>query len=185
MLILNLSESIFFLLSSPLNITARFSDLESIMATRISLIRSVRQKEQRGQIGTLMAPFARGLIEVEKQCLIRLSAAARDSNQMQIALNSIVRAQGLECSPTFEVSQEFASVLWLQREQKLAVQFLKDLVGRDSHAALSDLTQKANKAPLLARLVRVEFKILKLASDVCFRRVRGHRRRASKSQHIF
>jgi len=79
---------------------------------------------------------------------------------MQIALNSIVRAQGLEDIPTFEVSQEFANVLWLQREQKLAVQFLKDLVGRDNHAALSDLTQKANEASLLARLVRVGFKNL-------------------------
>jgi ataxia telangiectasia mutated family protein len=122
----------------------------------MSLIRSVRQKEQREQIGALMAPFAQELLEVEKHCLIRLSAAARESNQMQIALNSIVRAQGLEHIPTFEVSQEFASVLWLQREQKLAVQFLKDLVESGGCTVSSELTpkSKANKATLLARLVR-------------------------------
>jgi serine-protein kinase ATM len=139
------------------------------MATRISLIRSVRQREQREQIGNLLAPFAEGLIEVEKQCLVRLSAAARESNQVQIALNSIVRAQGLEKDPTFEVSQEFASVLWLQREQKLAVQFLKDLVGHDGQPTRSELAADANRAALLARLVRVLCKGLKSSSDFSFK----------------
>lgn len=123
------------------------------MATRISLIRSVRQKEQREQIGTLLAPFVRGLIEVEKKCLVRLSVAAREANQQQIALNAIVRAQGLEDVSTFEVSQEFARVLWLQKEQKLAVQFLKDLIGRTDEAS-SGLAEKERKASLLACLVR-------------------------------
>jgi ataxia telangiectasia mutated family protein len=124
------------------------------MATRISLIRSVRQKEQREQIGTLLAPFARDLIEVEKKCLVRLSAAAREANQQQIALNAIVRAQGLEDIPSFEVSQEFARVLWLQKEQKLAVQFLKDLISRTDDASSSGLAEKERRAILLACLVR-------------------------------
>lgn len=122
------------------------------MATRISLTRSAREKEEREQIGTLTAPFTRTLIEVEKQCLVRLSEAARESNQIQIALNSIVRAQALEKTPTFDVSQEFASVLWLQREQKPAVQFLKELVERDTTISSAPAHQ-AKKASLLARLV--------------------------------
>lgn len=134
------------------------------MATRISLIRSIRQREQREQIGTLIAPFARSLIEIEKQCLVRLSMAARDSNQIQIALNSIIRAQGLEDSPSFEVSQEFASVLWLQREQKLAVQFLKELVERDNGSS-PDLISLTKKASLLARLVRHYMIVFDLASN--------------------
>jgi ataxia telangiectasia mutated family protein len=154
------------------------------MATRISLIRSVRQREQREQIGTLLAPFAQGLIEVEKQCLVRLSAAARESNQMQVALNSIVRAQGLEDIPTFEVSQEFANVLWSQKEQKLAVQFLKDLVERSSHAAPSELVNKNNKASSLARLVRYLYKFVKFLLT-CILRVHGRRKHASRSQQIF
>ncbi|KAJ6610217.1 hypothetical protein B0H10DRAFT_2438144 [Mycena sp. CBHHK59/15] len=104
-----------------------FSDFENIMATRISLVRSVRRKEERQQIGTLVSPFAQCLLDVEKQCLIRLSKAARDAQQIQIALNSVIRAQSLEQSPSFGVSEEFASVLRLHKEEKLAVQFLKDL----------------------------------------------------------
>lgn len=104
-----------------------FSDFENVMATRISLVRSVRRKKERGQIGTMVSPFAQCLLDVEKQCLIRLSQAARDAQQVQIALNSVIRAQRLERSASFEVSEEFASVLRLHNEEKLAVQFLKDL----------------------------------------------------------
>lgn len=132
-----------------------FLDLENIMATRVSLIRSIRQKEERGQIGTMLAPFSRGLIEIEKRCLIRLSEAARDSDQFQVALNSIVRAQKLEGNkPSFEVSQEFASVLWFQKEQKLAVQFLKELVDpTEGKASSLGEANKTKRALLLARLV--------------------------------
>ncbi|KAJ7658097.1 hypothetical protein B0H17DRAFT_1213256 [Mycena rosella] len=121
-----------------------FADFENVMATRISLVRSVRRKEERQQIGTMVSPFAQCLLDVEKQCLIRLSQAARDAQQVQIALNSIVRAQRLEQLPSFDVSEEFASVLRLHSEEKLAVQFLKAL----------DLTHlpHSEKAVILARL---------------------------------
>ncbi|KAI6164632.1 hypothetical protein EDD17DRAFT_1561632 [Pisolithus thermaeus] len=97
-----------------------FLDLERILATRLSLVRSVRQREEREQIGELVSPFTRTLIDVEKRCLVRLSVAARKSNQFQVALNSVVKAQQLEKTPSYEISQEFANVLWLQNEQKLA-----------------------------------------------------------------
>lgn len=116
------------------------------MATRISLIRSVSQREQREQIGVLRTPFARSLVEVEKTCLIRLAEAARAADQVQIALNSTIRAQALEDAPSFKVSQEFASVLWLQNEQKLAVQYLQGLVKEGG-------VEGSRKASLLARLV--------------------------------
>ncbi|KAG1746583.1 uncharacterized protein EDB91DRAFT_1345361 [Suillus paluster] len=106
----------------------QFTDLEQILATRISLVRSVRQKEERKQIGSFATPFIRGILDLEKRCLVRLSIAARKSNQLQVALNSIVKAQRLENNASFEVAREFANVLWLQKEQKLAVQYLKDLV---------------------------------------------------------
>ncbi|KAF9240715.1 hypothetical protein BU15DRAFT_87599 [Melanogaster broomeanus] len=109
-----------------------FTDLERILATRVSLIRSVRRKEERERIGDMITPFNRSLLELEKRCLVRLSVAARKSHKLQVALNSIVKAQRLEGISTHEVSQEFANVLWLQKEQKLAVQFLKDLLLRQS-----------------------------------------------------
>ncbi|KAJ7066636.1 hypothetical protein C8F01DRAFT_981361 [Mycena amicta] len=105
-----------------------FSDFETVMATRMALVRSVRRKEERQQIGNMTSPLCKSLIEVEKQCLIGLSQAARDAQQNQIALNSVIRAQSLEpMSPSLEVSVEFANVLRLQKEEKLAVQFLKSL----------------------------------------------------------
>lgn len=128
------------------------------MATRISLIRSIRQRELRDQIGSLLSPLSRGLIELEKRCLVQLSAAARGANRQQIALNSIVSAQQLEETPTFDVSEEFASVLWLQREQKFAVEFLKSLIDKDSHyyKPSQDVGQNIQKALILARLVRTD-----------------------------
>ncbi|KAF8163206.1 hypothetical protein B0H34DRAFT_744937 [Crassisporium funariophilum] len=123
-----------------------FSDLESLMATRISLIRSVRQREERHQIGNLVTPYVRGLLDIEKTCLLRLSQAARASGQVQIALNSVVRAQRLALTPSSEVSEEFANVLWLQKEEKLAVQFLQDVVNKN------DTAESSRKATWLARL---------------------------------
>ncbi|KAF7309769.1 Serine/threonine-protein kinase Tel1 [Mycena indigotica] len=105
-----------------------FSDFETIMATRMALIRSVRQKEDRQQIGDMLSPLSRALIDVEKQCLVGLSRAARNARQPQIALNSIIRAQSLERgTPSLEVSVEFANVLRLQKEEKLAIDFLQNL----------------------------------------------------------
>lgn len=124
------------------------------MATRMSLIRSLRQKEQRERIGDLVTPFIRSLIDVETRCLVRLSEAARDANQIQIALNSVVRAQTLENPPRPDVSQEFSSVLWFQKEEKLAVQFLERVIPPEE-AATQNPIAKSKRALLLARLVRL------------------------------
>ncbi|KAF8892281.1 hypothetical protein BD779DRAFT_1512002 [Infundibulicybe gibba] len=128
-----------------------FPDLENIMATRVSLIRSVRRKEQRQQIGNLATPFIKSLTAMEKSCLVRLSEAARDSHQFQVALNSIIRAQKLDKLASFEVSQEFASVLWLQKEEKLAVQFLSSLLLGPQDPTCDNI-DALTKALLLARL---------------------------------
>ena len=122
------------------------------MATRISLLRSVRRNEERRQIGTLTTPFARGLMDIEKSCLLRLSEAARNENQIQIALNSVIRAQRLEQSSSFAVLEEFSNVLWRQKEEQVAVQFLERLVSQDSKSNAT--MAPAKKAVLLARLVR-------------------------------
>jgi len=68
-----------------------------------------------------------------------------------VALNSIVKAQRLESNASFEVAREFANVLWLQKEQKLAVQYLKDLVNREDLG----VNRAIEKALSLARLVRL------------------------------
>ncbi|TFK39785.1 hypothetical protein BDQ12DRAFT_704732 [Crucibulum laeve] len=130
-----------------------FSDLENIMATRISLIRSVRFKEESKQIGSLRTPFACDLIDMEKASLLRLSQAAREANQIQIALNSVVRAKSLEAEPSFEVSQEFAKVLWIQKEEKLAVQFLQSLIhNKSTEMEIDGQDNETTKALLFAQL---------------------------------
>ena len=130
--------------------------MEAVLATKISLIRSAREKEERGQIGNLVTPFVKGLIDVEKSCLLSMSKAARESLNLQVALNSVVRAQTLEQQPSSLVSQEYANVLWLHNEQKLAVQFLKDLVVLKSGEIQKLTTEsKLKNALLLARLVRL------------------------------
>lgn len=117
------------------------------MATRISLIRSARQREERQQIGSMTTNLARVLLEAEKRCLLQISSAARDARQTQIALNSVVRAQKLE--PSFEASREFAGVLWLHDEEKRAVQLLTTL--RDT--ASSHPKTPLDVASMNARLV--------------------------------
>jgi serine-protein kinase ATM len=64
---------------------------------------------------------------MERQCLLRISEAARDAGQNQIALNSVIRAKHLDGVHRMNVSSEFANVLWMHNEEKRAVQMLKAL----------------------------------------------------------
>ena len=101
-----------------------------------------------------MTPFFKALVDIEKSCLLSMSRAARESLNLQVALNSVVRAQTLEQQPSSIVSQEYANVLWLHNEQKLAVQFLKDLVvSKPKEIQKLNPESKFKNALLLARLV--------------------------------
>jgi serine-protein kinase ATM len=117
-------------------------------------------------------------MDVEKQCLTRISEAARESHNLQVALNSVIRAQKLERSPSALVSQEFANVLWVQKEHKVAVQFLKDLIRVHFPDIKSETAQDhIQKALLLARLVmwRVNYDFNELT---IMNRARGHQKLA-------
>ncbi|KAG5647810.1 hypothetical protein DXG03_007732 [Asterophora parasitica] len=132
--------------------TFNFYNLESIMATRISLVRSSRHKEQRQQIGALVGPFAQGLTDVETQCLVRLSKAARAAGKDQVALNSIIRSQKLQKVPSFGVFEEFANVLWCQKEEKIAVESLQRLAQSNWLGLIRDTPCDHDKALVLSRL---------------------------------
>ena len=124
------------------------------MATRISLIRSARLKEQRGQIGNLSSPLHDVLLDLEKSSLLCLSERSRGVNQTQIALNSIVRAQKLERVGSSETAQEFANVLWLMKEPKLAIKSLATVLASTIVDKMSqDVEAKVKHATLLSRLV--------------------------------
>lgn len=160
-------------------------DLESIIATRVSLLRSARQREQREQIGILQSDLTRNLINLERRCLVQLSEAAREAKQPQIALNSIVRALRLEPEPSPEVSQEFANVLWLQNEQKYAVEFLRRELENRTINRLSRISNrdKVQKALTLAKLVSANL-YYSLMRVLNIGRANGQAQLASRSQTL-
>ncbi|KAL0064377.1 Serine/threonine-protein kinase tel1 [Marasmius tenuissimus] len=130
----------------------QFSDICSIMATRISLLRSARHREERQQIGSLRSPLSQALLETEKKCLLRLSSTARQMRHCQISLNSVTRAGKLEDTPSFSVCEEYASVLWEHQEEKLAVDLLKDLRAKLPAASTDDAGAAMQRALLNACL---------------------------------
>jgi hypothetical protein len=79
----------------------------------------------------MVSTFSQALLELEKNCFVQLASAAKNAGQIQMALNAIIRAQHLESSASFAVSQEFAKVLWAQGERKLATEYLKEVVTRN------------------------------------------------------
>ncbi|KAJ8489343.1 hypothetical protein ONZ51_g2973 [Trametes cubensis] len=130
-----------------------FSDIEAILTTRVSLVRSIRQKEQRDQIGDLRSLFCESLLDLERRSLLCLSERARDASEAQISLNSVVQAQNLEQNPSSAVSREFASVLWLMKEPKLAIKSLDALVTTPGNVmALDDDSSMFTRATSLAQL---------------------------------
>ncbi|KZT10138.1 uncharacterized protein LAESUDRAFT_748044 [Laetiporus sulphureus 93-53] len=130
-----------------------FDDAEGIIATRASLLTAARQKEQREQIGNLLSSFCRCLVSIERRCLLRLSELARDANVSQISLNAVMKAQALGSHADSDVSLEFANVLWLMGEPKVAVQSLANLlVATLPDTSLRALHDKQHRAKLLSRM---------------------------------
>ncbi|EMD39153.1 hypothetical protein CERSUDRAFT_93196 [Gelatoporia subvermispora B] len=129
-----------------------FSDIEPVMMSRVSLARSVRQKEQREQIGDLLSEFSRNIVSFETRTLLELAHSARRAYHPQIALNAVTRAQHLHLHPPSEVENEFADVLWVMKEPKLAVQILATLVRRSNELPATDDSSGLRSALLLARL---------------------------------
>ncbi|KDQ11887.1 hypothetical protein BOTBODRAFT_162335 [Botryobasidium botryosum FD-172 SS1] len=122
-----------------------FQDLTTILTTRISLLHSTKHRYEAIQHGDY-SPFA----EVEKRCLVRISEAARSSNRLQIALNSITRAHQIVkeiALGSFDVSREYALVLWSQ-DRKVAISSLEAMVQGNREASENGL----QRAMLLAQL---------------------------------
>lgn len=114
----------------------------------------------------MLSDLSQSLLKLEVGCLVRLSEAARGARETQIALNSVIRAQHLDQEGLFEIADEFASVLWEQGEQRLAVEFLKkELQQRERSAAPRQTDEKVQHACILARLVSFRLIICGVSSD--------------------
>lgn len=110
----------------------------------------------------MLTSFSQSLLDLEKKCLVQLAAAAQDTGQAQMALNAVIRAQQLDTSQSFTVSQEFAKVLWLQGERKLATEYLKSEMQRHGYirangSVANETLQNALNLALLVRLLSACF----------------------------
>lgn len=103
----------------------------------------------------MLSPFTKELIELESKTLLQLSRAARVAVKGQIALNAVVQAQQLpNMNSVFDVSHEFANVLWMMKEPTLAMQFLKSQLPSLESGRVEDQAHAAmKKAHVLALLV--------------------------------
>lgn len=111
-----------------------FEDYDTIMATRISCIRSRRTRETAEMLGDSADDSIANLITAEFKSLMSLGEFAVANDHTQVALNTLNRAQTLTQDDTsrFVLECEFASVLWKQGEQKIAVDLLRRLTDKAS-----------------------------------------------------
>ncbi|CUA74607.1 ataxia telangectasia mutated family protein [Rhizoctonia solani] len=137
---------------APLSPDFEFDDYESLVATRLSLLRANIHKNRAMQIGNIDSEDTKKLLEYEQDLLIKLSQAARDSQKNQIALNSIIRAGNGAQKHEFEFVQEYASVMWANQEQKTAVGFLRQFLGRPEDKRKISSKDAASYAQLLSLL---------------------------------
>lgn len=128
-----------------------------MIATRLSLLRANIHKNRALQIGNLDSDSTKQLLKSEQELLIRLSEAARDSQKSQVALNSITRANNGALQNEFHFAQEFASVMWTQQEQKMAVEFLKQFLARPVDKRTRSPEDLASAAQLLSLVVSLFF----------------------------
>ncbi|KAG8966808.1 Serine/threonine-protein kinase tel1 [Tulasnella sp. 419] len=107
-----------------------FHDLECILAVRRSVIQSTRAMENLDQVGDVETSFAQDMRTLEHACNIRLAEAARDAGRLPIAISAVQQSKALEIHglQTFSRTREFAAILWMQDEQKIAVEYLRELI---------------------------------------------------------
>jgi hypothetical protein len=130
-----------------------------VFNARISLVKSLRRREEAASLGDLPSAPLRELLETELSIHLAASKAARKAGRNQLALNSIVMATGLqemldEDSNKFsnvELQEESAYVYWERTEHGMALSVLQQLL---------DSLQTGRKAPprfkvahLLAQIV--------------------------------
>lgn len=113
--------------------TPRFASAERIIATRLSVFDSVKQRESRDMIGDVLTPKMELVIKAESTCHIKLSRLALKSNNLQAAINSLTALQKLQADvgEIDEAQDVFCEVLWKQGEHTLAIQLLEDLLLRE------------------------------------------------------
>ncbi|WRT69110.1 uncharacterized protein IL334_006094 [Kwoniella shivajii] len=115
---------------SEMNKSFEFSDAERLTATRVSLLHSGLQREDKNTIGDLLSPRAELLLSLEKACYLCLGEMARDDGNLQASINAVTAVQQLEFgrAPSDAAQDAFSHVLWAQNEHGLAIQHARGLL---------------------------------------------------------
>nr|ODO03836.1 hypothetical protein L204_00175 [Cryptococcus depauperatus CBS 7855] len=106
----------------------KFDIAERITATRLSLCRFIKQREQQDSIGEQLTHKSILAQNAERSCHINLCEMALQENNLQVAINSITALQSLDIGKENETQDFFCEVLWRQDEHALAIQLVQDLV---------------------------------------------------------
>ncbi|KAK4049560.1 Serine/threonine-protein kinase tel1 [Microbotryomycetes sp. JL201] len=110
-----------------------FEQADKILSSRITLLRHLQITEGADAVGDEFIPEAvTKLVNVERMCLLQLSQRARDSDNLQIALNAVTAAHRLvkHRDQANEVDAELAQVLWRQGEHGTAIELLEEVRNR-------------------------------------------------------
>ncbi|KAM0786662.1 hypothetical protein ACM66B_002111 [Microbotryomycetes sp. NB124-2] len=108
----------------------RFEQADKVLSSRITLLRHLQLAEGADAVGDQFVPDAVSkLANVERACLVKLSQNARESENLQIALNAVTAAHRLVNHPSQanEVDGELAQVLWTQGEHGTAIRLLEEV----------------------------------------------------------
>ena len=132
----------------------RFADLETVIATRISVLDYLGEGEAMQQFGDIQTELSQTIANLKRRSLITLSKAARDSSQSQAALNSISKARLTSgASHPLDLQLEYGAVLWMQGEHNLAIDSLRRIAQSADRAGLE--MSHVLHASILSQLVCV------------------------------
>jgi hypothetical protein len=131
-----------------------------VFNARVSLIKSLRRREEAASFSDLPSEPLRELLQTEMAIHLSASRMARKANRHQLALNSIVMASGIqelldddeEPLPNFDLQEESAYVYWDRNEHGMALSVLSQLLEtlRQGKRQLGGFKE----ATLLAQIVR-------------------------------
>jgi ataxia telangiectasia mutated family protein len=110
-------------------LTLRFANAERLSATRVSLIQSARERENKNVIGDLLSNQSEGLVKLEIASQLRLSELARKEGDLQAAVNAVTAVRQLELPDQVsdEAQDEFSQVLWAQGHHSLAIRHITNI----------------------------------------------------------
>lgn len=139
------------------NTSDHFEVTEKVLNTRQSLLQAARQRMQSNQIGDVLDGPAEQVARVERLLLVHLSRQAREHEKLQKAINAAAQAERIESilgDGANLAREEFAAVLWDQKEHPPAIQLLSQIVDGLAVTTQSSVQQKRRGARLLALLAQ-------------------------------